>query len=80
MRLKKAPFFASTLSIERAHEYGDVTDVGVAFEYSLSVRGAHFILFREEDHTDEDIERAARELHDKRDVVEIMVADTRGSK
>ena len=52
----------------------DVTDNDVAFDWGVTgSTGAWFVLIREPQHTDADIERAKRFLHIHRDVVSIHV-------
>ncbi|ABO59833.1 hypothetical protein Bcep1808_6946 (plasmid) [Burkholderia vietnamiensis G4] len=56
--------------VERIRRFGDVTDGGVVFDYCLvSANGARFTLIREPQHSDGDIEEAARHLRFHRDAV-----------
>ncbi|MWL91763.1 hypothetical protein [Cupriavidus sp. SW-Y-13] len=56
--------------VERNRRIGEVTSNGVVFDYTLAGSlGATFTLIREEGHSDEDLEIAAKELCRDRDVI-----------
>jgi hypothetical protein len=56
--------------VERNRRFGEVTSNGVVFDYTLAGSfGATFTLIREEGHSDEDLEIAAKELWRYRDVI-----------
>ena len=58
----------------KARWQGEVTPIGVAFSSgSVNINGCAFELLRQSHHTDEDIQRAKRQLRDQRDVTGISV-------
>jgi hypothetical protein len=60
--------------IERCRRFGYITRNGVVFDYELAgPHGASFELFRQPDHSDEDIQAAEQHLRADRDVVRLFV-------
>ncbi len=56
----------------RCLRFGDITGNGIVFDWGLAgPNGAWFLLFKEPQHTKDDIDRAKHWLRQRRDVVSI---------
>lgn len=65
---------------DEAKQGGEVTPGknGVAYQWGIqNADGAWFVLFREKHHSDADIQRAKRHLHNSRDVVDIQIKEVK---